>query len=220
MTKNSKLSAILQTFIPGAYAQEQIIPGTDIRLYLINSDYPQHALSQEVALQIMERPLYWAFCWASGAVLARYLLENKTIVENKTVIDFGSGSGVVAIAAAKAGAKKVIACDCDGNALAAVEENALINGVKIACLDDINKYRHAADILLAADVLYDRENFPMLDEFLSLANTVMVADSRIKNFDHLRYCCIGEQEACTWPDLDEAPEFRCVKIYQSLPQQL
>lgn len=212
---NKKLSNIVQALIPDARIECQSIPGTDIQLYLINPDYPQGDLPADVALQIMEQPLYWAFCWASGAVMARYLLKNPGLVKNKNVVDFGSGSGIVAIAAALAGAKEVTACDCDHQALLAINENAELNTVDLHTCLEINLTKEKYDLLLTADVLYDRDNLPLLDDFLRTAHSVIVADSRLKHFAHPRYDCITEYEACTLPDLDESREFRKVKLYQS-----
>ena len=91
-------------------------------------------------LAIIDRPAYWAFCWASGQVTARFLLDNPSICKNKTVIDFGSGSGVLSVAAALTGAASVIACDSDADARAAILENAKLNQVKsIEVISDLKK---------------------------------------------------------------------------------
>lgn len=215
---SAPLNQIVQALMPDAKIQPHSIPDTGIELLLINPDYPQHALPSEVALALMEQPLYWAFCWASGVVLAQYILKNPEIVKDKTVLDFGSGSGVVAIAAAKANAKHVVACDIDPNALLAIKENANFNDVKLTLIDDFNKIELSFDVLTAADVLYDRDNLHWLDEFNKKAKQVLLADSRIKNFQHARYEKIGEVESCTLPDLDESSEFRNVSLYCSKAQ--
>ncbi|MEE9282240.1 MAG: 50S ribosomal protein L11 methyltransferase, partial [Myxococcota bacterium] len=72
--------------------------------------------------------------WAGGQVLARWLLDHPAAVRGKRVLDFGCGSGVVAIAAALAGAASVVACDTDGAALEACRENAVLNGVRLELL--------------------------------------------------------------------------------------
>ena len=109
----------------------------DISLYLISEDYPRGRLPDEEMLAIMERPAYWAFCWASGQVLAAHLLVHPEICRNRTVLDLGAGSGVVAIAAAMTGASRVIACDLDHHALDASRINAEANGVSVELLDDL-----------------------------------------------------------------------------------
>lgn len=147
--------------------------------------------------------------------MAQWLLAEPQHVKDKVVLDFGAGSGVVAIAAKMAGAKRVICCDIDQVSLAACRENAKLNDVELEYLDDLYKAEQV-DVLLAADVLYDQSNRFFLDEFLKLTSTVWVADSRVKNFSHSRYCKTEERSATTWPDLDEAKEFRNVSFYKTL----
>ena len=96
----------------------------EIRLWLLD-ELVDERLDQEVANALMEAPPYWSLCWASGQVLARHLLADPQWVRGKTVLDVGPGSGVVAIAAALAGAARVIACDLDPDALAATAANAI-----------------------------------------------------------------------------------------------
>jgi len=185
-----------------------------IELSLISANYPKGRLPDEIALKLMENPLYWAFCWASGAVLAQYILKNKNKFSGRRVIDFGSGSGVVAIAAALAGAREVIACDIDPLALDAAKHNAEINGVSLTYRRDFDVIDGPVDFIIAADVLYDRDNYPWLEKFSRRTQNVLIADSRVKNFNFSGYRLIEKQDACTLPDLDESKEFRVVSIYQ------
>ena len=186
---------------------------TGIQLYLMNEDYPQDRLPQEAALKLMEQPYYWAFCWASGLVLSRYLMSNPELVSGKRIVDFGCGSGVVAIAAKLAGAAEVIACDIDPLALAAAKENAQLNDVSLRFSDNFDDIPGTVDLIIVADVLYDRDNFPWLERFRERAVEVLIADSRVKNFDFPGYCQVARLDACTMPDLDESAEFRDVRIY-------
>lgn len=212
---SSALNQMVQALLPTARIEKFAMPDLPIELYLINADFPRGRLPQEVALQLMEQPLYWAFCWASGAVLARYLLDNPSLVAGKRVLDFGCGSGVVAIAAAKAGAAEVIACDIDPAARSAAEANAWLNEVSLSLSDDFDHVSGKVDVIVAADVLYDRENLPWLARFQDKASTVLVGDSRIRNFDFPGYQKLQEVDACTLPDLDESAEFRRVSIYMA-----
>ncbi len=164
-------------------------------------------------LAVMNYPAYWAFCWASGLVLAQFIVEHPEWVKDKRVLDFGCGSGVVAIAAAKAGAAKVIACDIDADALIATQANANHNQVAITLYSDFYAIDEAVDIIIVADVLYDKENLPWLARFLARAGQVLVADSRVKNFDYPPYQLIDRRAGTTVPDLDEFDEFRDVRIY-------
>ncbi len=212
---NIELLSSLQALLPSASLEVFQVPETPIDLFLINADYPRGRLPDDVALAIMENPLYWAFCWASGAVLSQYILRNPQLVDDKTVVDFGCGSGVVAVAAAMAGAKRVIACDIDPLAIMATKSNAMLNNVVLEIEDDFEKVPDSVDLIVAADVLYDRENLPWLKRFQQRAASVLVGDSRIKNFSYDGYRKLGEKESCTLPDLDESAEFRRVSLYQS-----
>lgn len=85
----------------------------DVSLYLFDPTVLEGPISHDEAQAVVAEPAYWSFCWASGQVLAAYILANPHLVKGETVLDFGSGSGIVAIAAAMAGAKEAIACDID-----------------------------------------------------------------------------------------------------------
>jgi predicted nicotinamide N-methyase len=184
-----------------------------LRLQLLADDFPQHELDHPAMLRIMDNPLYWLFCWASGQVLAEVLLADPRWVRGRRVLDFGCGSGVVAIAAALAGASEVIACDHDPLALQATQANAALNGVDLVLSPNFDEVEGRIDLILVADVLYDRENLPWLQRFCRRSQSVLVADSRIRHFDVPSYRWIGSQCSCTLPDLDESAEFRRVNLY-------
>ena len=138
---------------------------------------------------------------------------SQTVLQR--VLDFGAGSGVAAIAAARAGAAEVVACDLDPLALQACRENAALNGVSLGYSADFFAEADRFDLILVADVLYDRANLPLLDHFLSRGKQALVADSRVKDFQHPRYERLHMLEACTWPDLAEPQEFRQVSLYHA-----
>ena len=101
---------------------------------------------------------FWAFAWAGGQALARYLLDNPDLVSSKQVYDLASGSGIVAIAAKLAGASGVTAVDIDPYAIAAIELNARANGVSLLTLQsDIIGQPLQAEVLLVGDLFYERE---------------------------------------------------------------
>lgn len=187
----------------------------ELQLYLLNADYPQHELEPAQVAHLMDNPLYWSFCWASGQVLAAFLLQNPEWVAGRRVLDFGCGSGVVAVAAAMAGAERVVACDIDPEALLATGLNAELNRVKLELSADFDAVEGELDIIIVADVLYDRGNLPWLSRFTERAGEVLIADSRIKDFDFPPYRQIGRRDACTLPDLDESAEFRDVRLYHA-----
>ncbi len=212
--EHAQLSRLLQQHLPFARAERQALPDQPgLALYLLNPDFPQHALTAEQMDAVLNYPAYWAFCWASGQVLARFLREQPRWVAGKRVLDFGSGSGVAGIAAALQGATAVVACDIDEDALTATAANAALNGVSVELRDSFEACEGGFDTILVADVLYDRDNLPWLDRLADRADRVLVADSRIRDFSHPRYRKLGEWESNTLPDLDESAEFRRVSIY-------
>ncbi|GAA3949362.1 class I SAM-dependent methyltransferase [Actinoplanes auranticolor] len=102
-------------------------------------------------------PPFWLFVWAGGQALARHVLDHPELVRGRTVLDVASGSGVAAIAAAKAGASEVTALDVDPLAVAAAARNASANGVTVGTRAlDIADSDVAADVILAGDVFYTR----------------------------------------------------------------
>jgi predicted nicotinamide N-methyase len=105
-----------------------------------------------------DAPPFWAFPWAGGQALARYVLDNPGVVGGKRVLDVASGSGLVAIAAAQAGAASVTAGDIDPNAVAIISENAAANAAAVmpVGLDMDCAGAGGADVVLAADVFYQR----------------------------------------------------------------
>lgn len=209
------LQAALASLLGDARLAATPLPGTEISLWLIDPANMERAFSPEETRRILEEPPYWCFCWASGLVLARWLAERHEWVRGKRVLDFGTGSGVAAIAAAKAGAAQVVACDLDPLALQASRANAALNGVSLDYSADFFSEADDYDLIIVADVLYDRANLPLLDQFLSKGQEALVADSRVRNFQHPLYERLATLDACTWPDLAEPAEFRRVSLYHA-----
>ena len=215
MTAPAELQAALGELLGDAQLSAQKLPGTAIQLWLIDPANMDRCFSPEETRLILEEPPYWCFCWASGLVLARWLAEHPERVRGKRVLDFGAGSGVAAIAAARAGALEVVACDLDPLAIAACRANAALNGVELSYSADFFAEADRFDLIIVADVLYDRANLPLLDQFLSRGREALVADSRVRDFQHPLYQRLGILEACTWPDLAEPAEFRHVSLYHA-----
>jgi len=215
VTAPAPLQAALNDLLGDADLVAEPLPGTDLRLWLIDAANMDRAFSPEETRRILEEPPYWSFCWASGLVLARWLAERPEWVRGKRVLDFGAGSGVAAIAAAKAGAAEVVACDLDPLALAACQANAALNEVELRYSQDFFGEADRYDLIIVADVLYDRANLPLLDHFLSRGREALVADSRVRDFAHPLYRRLDVLDACTWPDLAEPAEFRHVSLYHA-----
>ncbi|HEY6493966.1 MAG TPA: 50S ribosomal protein L11 methyltransferase [Trebonia sp.] len=149
-----------------------------------------------------DAPPFWAFPWAGGQGLARYVLDHPETVAGRSVLDVASGSGLVAIAAAKAGARTVLAGDIDANALTAIALNAAANRTPQVTARPVDlaaassavsdswaggedapgaaRTRNAPDVVLAADVFYQRDLAALALAFLRAARragaTVLAAD--------------------------------------------
>ncbi|MDE3749789.1 MULTISPECIES: class I SAM-dependent methyltransferase [Methylobacterium] len=132
----------------------------EIRLHVADEATDLWQRTEEELQAIGLPPPFWAFAWAGGQALARYVLDNPDVADGARVVDFASGSGLVAIAAARAGARHVVASDLDPFAVAAIGLNAAANGVGdrvAATSDDLLATDPRADLVLAADVFYERD---------------------------------------------------------------
>jgi predicted nicotinamide N-methyase len=143
-----------------AVASPPLVP--EIRLYLATEITPIWQATEETLARSGLPPPYWAFAWAGGQALARFLLDHPERVAGRSVLDFGAGSGLVAIAAAKAGAASVLAAEIDHFAAAAIAANAALNHVAIAVTttDVLDAVGPRWEVVTAGDVCYER---PMAD---------------------------------------------------------
>ncbi|MCL6707377.1 methyltransferase [Pseudomonas sp. R2.Fl] len=144
-------------------------------------------------------PPFWAFAWAGGQGLARFVLDHPEWVAGKRVLDFASGSGIVAIAAAKAGASSVLAADIDPWTATAIRLNCGLNGVSVETTsDDVVGKSGDWDVVLAGDVFYDRQfaDF-IIPWFTSLAASgvaVLVGDPGRSYLPRERLSSLGTYE--------------------------
>ncbi|HJW40286.1 MAG TPA: methyltransferase [Rhizomicrobium sp.] len=137
----------------------------EIKLHLATEVVPLWQLTEEELAAQGVPPPYWAFAWAGGQALARYVLDHPDLVRGKRVLDFGSGSGLVAIAAAKAGAERVTAADIDGFANAAIRLNAAANSAIVsATTDDLIGSDGNWRTILVGDMCYER---PLAERLLA-----------------------------------------------------
>jgi predicted nicotinamide N-methyase len=130
----------------------------EIRLHLATEITPIWQATEESLARSALPPPFWAFAWAGGQALARYLLDHPDQVAGRTVLDFGAGSGLVAIAAAKAGAEFVLAAEIDHFAAAAIAANAVLNevAVSVTTADVIDTADPRWAIITAGDVCYEQ----------------------------------------------------------------
>ena len=208
------LEAHLHLVLPDARLAPTALPGLpELRLWLLDPDNLDRAFASEETRLLLEQPPYWGFCWGSGLALARWVLDHPEQVRGKRVLDFGSGSGIVAIACAQAGAAQSVACDLDQPARLAARLNAELNGVEVTLAEDFFRVTDPLDLILAADVLYDRDNLCFLEHFRDQSAQVLIADSRVRDLEHPGYTRLATLAGQTWPDLGEPLEFRQVALY-------
>ena len=154
-------------------------------------------------------PPFWAFAWAGGQALARYILDNPDIVRGKTCLDFATGSGLVGIAAAKAGAVSVTAVDIDAFAIEAASINAAANGVVIDlfCRDLIGD-AISQEVILAGDICYDRDLAERLVTWLSdlaaSGRTVLIGDPGRAYLPRERLTQLAAYQVPVTRDLEDA----------------
>ena len=213
---HDQLRALLQQVLPDAGLAQCTVPGLpELPLWLLDPVNLDRAFASEETQRLLEQPPYWGFCWGSGVALARWILDHPEQVRGKRVLDFGSGSGVVALACSAAGAARSIACDLDQGAQLACALNAELNDLPLELSADYFAVEGELDLIVAADVLYDRENHVFLDQFRQRANNVLLADSRVRNLQHPHYQRRATLHGQTWPELGEPLEFRQVALYQA-----
>lgn len=183
----------------------------EIKLFLLDPGNIDKKFSYNDSQPVISDTPFWAICWPSGYALADFILRNPEKVQGRKVLDFGSGSGIVAIACSLAGVEEATACDQDPDALKAAMLNAGLNGVNLkTCVKPGNGIQY--DLVTAADVLYNSGNLHMLDMFFKYAPLVLLADSRAGEFNHPLYCKIAETDTCSFPeDASETKEH--VNIY-------
>ena len=139
-----------------AIATPPLVP--EIRLHLATEITPIWQASEDLLARADVPPPFWAFPWAGGQALARHVLDRPAIVAGRRVLDFGAGSGLVAIAAALAGAEAVVAAEIDDFAAAAIALNAALNGVAVTVerADLIGRAAGAWDVVLVGDMCYEQ----------------------------------------------------------------
>lgn len=137
----------------------------EIKLHLATEVVALWRATEEELAEVGVPPPYWAFAWAGGQALARYVLDNPAIVAGKRVLDIGAGSGLVAIAAAKAGAASVLAADIDAFSCAAIGVNAAANNCTVAVTqEDLIGASNDWDVILVGDLFYER---PLAERLLA-----------------------------------------------------
>jgi predicted nicotinamide N-methyase len=167
-----------------------------------------HATAAE--LRGWDEAPFWAFPWAGGQALARFALDRPELVRGRVVVDFGTGSGLVAIAAAMAGAARALAFDVDPFCEAAVRLNAEANGVEVEfhARSPLGEPLPGAEVVLAGDVFYERDlasRFLAWGRGLAAAGTCVLAGDPGRNHSPAGLAELARYEVATPPEIEERP---------------
>lgn len=182
----------------------------EISLWLADEVTPIWRLTEEELGEMGLPPPFWAFAWSGGQGLARWLLDHPAEVAGRRVLDFATGSGLVGIAAMKAGATAVLCADIDPFSGAAVAVNARANGVVLGFIADdlLEAPPPEVDVLCAGDVFYEK---PMADRvlaWLTLAadrgTRVLVGDPLRTYFPSAGFELLAEYQVPTTRELEDA----------------
>ena len=178
-------TADLRAFILANTRLKPVPHVPEIVLHVADESVPLWQKTEEELGAAGLPPPYWAFAWAGGQALARYVLDHPDLMRERRVLDLAAGSGLVAIAAAKAGAAPVVAADIDRFAESAIALNAQANGVYIEILlhdllDSLAPVDRRYDVILAGDVFYERGTaeraLGFLDRHAAVGTRVLVGD--------------------------------------------
>jgi predicted nicotinamide N-methyase len=182
----------------------------ELVLHLADEITPIWRLTEEELDRIGLPPPFWAFAWAGGQALARYVLDNPEIVAGKRVVDFASGSGIVAIAAMRAGAASALAADIDVFCEAAISLNAAANGVALD-FTDVNLLDAPpptdAQVILAGDICYENPLATRVLAWLAAARdagaTVLIGDPGRTYFPKDGLTKLAEYQVQTTRELED-----------------
>jgi len=182
----------------------------EIALHLAEESLPIWQRTEEELGAMNVPPPYWAFAWAGGQALARYLLDAPHQVAIKSVLDLGAGCGLSAIAAIKAGARQVLAADIDPMALAAIGLNGLANDIVVETTSDdlLARPPEAFDVILVGDLFYERALADRVLTFIAAAAAggahLLVGDPQRNYFPKDRFEAVIEFLVPVTRDLEDA----------------
>jgi predicted nicotinamide N-methyase len=177
----------------------------EIKLHLASEIIPLWRKTEEELAEIGVPPPYWAFAWAGGQALARYILDHPEIARGKRVLDFGAGSGLVGLAAAKAGGASVIAADIDPFAIAAAARNARINDLTIETTSrDMIDSDDVFDLILVGDMCYERPLAERLMNWLKASRAeILLGDPRRSYFPKSGLTLLASYSVPTTRELED-----------------
>lgn len=205
---NSREAA--QAFIAGntQVLTPRLVP--EVRLHLAEESLPIWQKTEDELGEMNVPPPFWAFAWAGGQALARYILDNPGLLAGKKVLDLGSGSGLTAIAAMQAGAASALASDLDRLSLAAVELNATLNGVAVETTAEnlLEGEPGDFDVILVGDLFYERQLAELVTRFIEAAAAkgavALIGDPQRNYFPKGRFEVAAEYRVPVTRELEDA----------------
>lgn len=208
-------------FIRAHTARLAVPHAPEISLYLADEITEIWKKTEEDLEKIGLPPPFWAFAWAGGQSLARYILDQPDIVRGKSVLDFAAGSGLVAIAAAKAGAAKVEANEIDDFALAAIALNAQDNAAALILREgDLVGTDEGWDMVLAGDIAYERDMtarvFDWLHALVRRGTVVLIGDPGRAFLPKTGLQELAEYRVPTTREIEDT-EIKRTKVFRLLP---
>jgi len=196
----------------------------ELSLHLAEESLPIWLKTEEELHKANIDPPYWAFAWAGGQALARYVLDHPELVANKRVLDLGAGSGLVAIAVGRGGASAVMASDVDPLALATISLNAALNGVTLETtgLDLLAAPPERYDVITVGDLFYEaplaRRVLAFIDEASATGAEILVGDPRRSYFPVDRFEKLAEYSVPVTRQLEDA-ETKKTAIWRLKPAE-
>lgn len=182
----------------------------EIKLHLAEESLPIWKKTEEELGEINVPPPFWAFAWAGGQALARYLLDNPDTANAKSVLDLGSGSGLTAIAAMLTGAESVLAADIDRMSLAAIVLNAQANAVSVATTSQnvLTAPPARFGLILVGDLFYERPLAEAVLAFIEAAAkdgaVVLIGDPQRSYFPRQRFTQLAQYEVPVTRELEDS----------------
>lgn len=184
----------------------------EIVLHLAEESLPIWRRTEEELGELNVPPPYWAFAWAGGQAVSRYILDNPALVAGQRVLDLGAGAGLAAIAAAKAGAREVLAADIDAVSLAATRLNAAANDVSISTTTDdlLSATPPRFDVVIVGDLFYERSLADLVLAFIAASRAsnpaalVLIGDPQRSYFPRTRFQKLAEYRVPVTRELEDS----------------
>ncbi len=206
-----QLDQEVASLIPGARLLWHSLPGSPLRGYFLERECALRPLPADKVGRLMDEPPFWALLWPSGEFLCRLFEAVPDLIAGRSVLDFGCGSGLVACAAHRAKAVRVVAVDSDESSRLATQLNAQANQATVELSS--NWTESQVDLLVLADFLYDEAHLHLFERLDASASEVIVVDSRLNSLPRSGFVALGESSGVAWPDIDQARDFGRLRFW-------